>query len=253
MADPFDLSGKIALVTGAARGLGRAASEGLSRAGATIAAVDRLDDETATLVHAIEAAGGRATAHHVDLRSVASIEAMVDEVVARHGRIDILLNNAGTKVAQDVLEVTEDAWDLVMDVNLKGAFFCAQAVARTMVRQGGGRIINMASTYAVVGARGRATYAISKGGVLQFTKVMAIELASRGVNVNAIGPTSTNTPMNESFFAQEEWREKALARIPAGRFCEPDDIIGAVIFLASPASAMVHGHLLLVDGAFTAI
>jgi NAD(P)-dependent dehydrogenase (short-subunit alcohol dehydrogenase family) len=248
----FGIDGKLAIVTGAGRGLGREMAKGLAGAGATVAAVSRTASEVEALAQDIEAAGGHASAHTVDVRSRDDIERMTAEVIERHGRIDILVNNAGAKVPQDALDVTDDAWDLVLDTNLKGAFFCAQAVARRMVAAGGGKIVNVASTYAVVGAHGRATYAASKGGLLQLTRVLAIEWAPRGINVNAIGPTSTLTPMNESLFADDEWRDRALARIPAGRFCEPEDVVGSVIFLASPASDMVHGHLLLIDGGFTA-
>jgi NAD(P)-dependent dehydrogenase (short-subunit alcohol dehydrogenase family) len=141
----------------------------------------------------------------------------------------------------------------VLGTNLRGAFFMAQAVARHMAERGSGKIVNVASTYSVVGAAGRATYAASKGGLLQLTRVMAIELAARGVNVNAIGPTSIATPMNEALFADAAWRDRQLQRIPAGRFAEPDDVVGAVIFLASAASDMIHGQLLLIDGGFTAL
>lgn len=249
----FNLAGKVALVTGAARGLGRAAALGLAEAGATVAVVARAQAEAEALADEIRSMGRAASPHVVNLGSVADIQRMVAEVDAHHGRIDILLNNAGTKAPQDVLDVTEDAWDQVLGVNLKGSFFCAQAVARSMVNRGSGKIINMASTYSIVGARGRATYAASKGGLLQLTKVMAIELAPLGINVNAIGPTATRTRMNEAIFAQEGYTEATLSRIPAGRFCEPDDVVGAVVFLASRAADMVHGHLLLVDGGFTAV
>lgn len=248
----FDLTGRVALVTGAGRGLGRTSSLALAGAGATVATAARSHDQIEAVAEEVRAIGSDASAHVVDVRSVPDIARMVEDVVKRHGRIDILVNNAGAKEPQLVLDVTEDAWDEIIGTNLKGAFFCAQAVARIMVANGSGKIINMASTYAVIGAPGRATYAASKGGLLQLTRVMAIELAAKGVNVNAIGPTATKTPMNEPLFAQQEWRQEALARIPAGRYCEPEDIAGAVIYLASRASDMVHGHLLLVDGALTA-
>jgi 2-deoxy-D-gluconate 3-dehydrogenase len=156
-------------------------------------------------------------------------------------------------IQQDALDVTEDAWDSVMDTNLRGAFFCAQAVGRTMVQRGSGKIINMCSTFANLGFYGRAAYAASKGGLAQVTRVMAIEWSSKGVNVNAIGPTATMTKMNAALFAQEEWRQLVIPRIPAGRTAEPEDVVGAVIYLASPASDMVHGHLLMVDGAWSVI
>jgi 2-deoxy-D-gluconate 3-dehydrogenase len=243
----------VALVTGAGRGLGRTLALGLARAGADVAVASRSPREVESVAAEIELTGRAASAHSLDVRDTGDITRAVNEVVARHGRIDILVNNAGAKVSQDVVDVTEEAWDLVLDTNLKGAFFVAQAVARGMLERGSGKIINMASTYAVVGAAGRAAYAASKGGLLQVTRVMALEWASRGINVNAVGPTSIATPMNKSLFEDESWRDRTLARIPAGRFCEPEDVVGSVVFLASSASAMVHGQLLLVDGGWTAI
>jgi NAD(P)-dependent dehydrogenase (short-subunit alcohol dehydrogenase family) len=251
--DPFDLTGRVALVTGAGRGIGRSIALGLAHAGADIAAAARSEDEIRALAGEVTGLGRTGTAHRVDVRDARDVTRMVDGVLAEHGRVDILINNAGAKVPQDVLDVTEEAWDLVLGTNLKGAFFVAQAVGRHMVERGAGKIVNVASTYAVVGAAGRATYAASKGGLLQLTRVMAIEWAARGVNVNAIGPTSIFTPMNEGLFADPAWREGALARIPAGRFAEPDDVVGAVVFLSSRASDMVHGHLLLIDGGWTAV
>jgi 2-deoxy-D-gluconate 3-dehydrogenase len=251
--DLFDLTGNVALVTGAGRGLGRAVAVGLADAGADVALAARSETELETAAEEVRRLGREASVHLLDIRSVEAIERVVGDVVKRHGRIDILVNNAGTKVPQDVLDVTEDAWDAVLDTNLKGAFFCAQAVGRGMVERGSGKIVNVASTYAVRGARGRATYAASKGGLLQLTRVMAIEWAARGVNVNAIGPTATQTAMNEALFAEVDYTRSVLARIPAGRFCRPEDVVGPVVFLASRASDMVHGHLLLIDGAWTAM
>jgi NAD(P)-dependent dehydrogenase (short-subunit alcohol dehydrogenase family) len=249
----FDLTGRVALVTGAGRGLGRVLALGLAGAGASIAGAGRSIDPLRTLVVEVGELGSTGTAHTVDVTDPDAVSDMVDEVIERHGRIDILVNNAGMKVPQKVLDVSEAAWDQVLGTNLKGAFFVAQAAGRHMVERGQGKIINVASTYAVVGADGRATYAASKGGLLQLTRVMAIEWASKGVNVNAVGPTSIPTPMNEALFADPAWRERALAKIPAGRFCAPEDVIGSVVFLASAASDMIHGQLLLIDGGLTAV
>jgi 2-deoxy-D-gluconate 3-dehydrogenase len=249
----FDLSGKVALVTGAGRGLGRESAVALAEHGASVAVASRSTDELESVAEDVRGHGREASVHPLDIRSVPDIRRMVDEVIERHGRIDILVNNAGTNVQQDVLDVTEEAWDLVMSTNLKGAFFCAQTVGRHMVERGSGKIINMASTFANLGFFGRASYSASKGGVAQFTRVMAIEWSSKGVNVNAIGPTATLTKMNEQLFSDEAYRQKVISRIPAGRYAEPADVAGAVVYLASPASDMVHGHLLLVDGAWSVI
>lgn len=248
----FDVRGRVAIVTGAGRGIGHYIAKGLAEAGATVAVAARNDSELEQLAADIERAGGAASAHHLDVLDRGSIDRFVAEVLATHERVDILVNNAGAKVNESAEDVTEDAWDRVIDTNLKGAFFVAQTVGRHMLERGAGKIINIASTYAVVAAPGRTTYAISKGGLLQLTRSLALEWAGRGVNVNAIGPTSIETPMNAELFADPAWRESALKKIPAGRFAKPDDLLGPVLFLASSASDMVHGHLLLVDGGWTA-
>jgi NAD(P)-dependent dehydrogenase (short-subunit alcohol dehydrogenase family) len=248
----FDLSGKVALVTGAGRGIGRDSALGLAQAGTDLALTARSKDELQSLADEVGSLGRRAEVFPADLRDVAEIRSMVQRVEERFGRIDVLLNNAGTNVNQAVLDVTEDAWDLMIDTNLKGAFFCAQAVARGMVERRAGKIITMASTFAVVGMPARVPYCASKGGVLQMTRAVAVELASHNVQVNAVGPTATWTVMNQELFEDEGWREMVLAKIPAGRFCTPADVAGAVVFLASPASDMVTGQILLVDGGWTA-
>jgi 2-deoxy-D-gluconate 3-dehydrogenase len=251
--DMFDLSGRLALVTGAGRGLGRESALALARCGADIAAASRSTDELESLADEVRGLGRQATVHRLDIRSVDDVRRTVAEVIATHGRIDILVNNAGTNVQQEVLDVTEEAWDTVMETNLRGAFFCAQTVGRHMVERGSGKIINMCSTFANLGFYGRVSYAASKGGLAQVTRVMAIEWSSKGVNVNAVGPTATLTKMNEVLFSDEAWREKVISRIPAGRYAEPKDVAGAVVFLAGPASDMVHGHMLMVDGAWSVI
>lgn len=248
----FTLEGRVALVTGAGRGIGQTLARGLASAGASIAAAARTAAEVEQLSVALNDLGTSASHHVVDVQNIDSIERLVQDVLSVHGRIDILVNNAGAKVNQSAEDVTEGAWDRVIDTNLKGAFFVAQAVGRHMLGRGSGKVINVASTYAVVAAPNRTTYAISKGGLLQMTRSLAVEWAGRGVNVNAIGPTSIETPMNADLFADPEWRASALGKIPAGRFAAPGDLVGPVVFLASTASDMVHGHLLLVDGGWTA-
>jgi 2-deoxy-D-gluconate 3-dehydrogenase len=250
--NPFDLSGKLALVTGAGRGIGRECALALARAGADLAVSSRTSAELESLAAEARALGRRAEVFLADARDVQQLQSMVERVLARFGRIDVLLNNAGTNVNQSVLEVTEDAWDLMMDVNLKAAFFCAQAAARAMVAQGGGKIVNMGSTFSVVGMAGRVPYCASKGGLMQLTRAMAVELAPRNVQVNAVGPTATETVMNRELFAQPDWREMVLGRIPAGRFARPEDVVGAVVYLASAAADMVTGQIILIDGGWTA-
>jgi NAD(P)-dependent dehydrogenase (short-subunit alcohol dehydrogenase family) len=249
----FGLAGRVALVTGAGRGLGRTLAKGLAEAGADVAVTGRSLDALQSVVKEIEERGGTAWAHTADLTQPDAIDSMVDGVLARHGSIDILVNNAGIKIPQPVLDVTPEAWDEVLATNLRGPVLVAKAVGRHMIERGSGKIVNVASTYAVVGAVGRASYAASKGGLLQLTRVMAVEWAPLGVNVNAVGPTAIETPMNEELFNDPDWRRQALEKIPAGRFCEPDDVVGAVVFLASPASDMIHGQLILIDGGLTVV
>jgi NAD(P)-dependent dehydrogenase (short-subunit alcohol dehydrogenase family) len=249
----FDLTGRVALVTGGGRGLGRTLAIGLAEAGADVAVTGRSPDVLTAVVGEVEELGRNASAHTADVTAPAAIDSMVADVLDRHGAIDILINNAAIKIAQNVLDVTPDAWDDVLATNLRGPALVAQAVGRHMIERGSGKIVNVASTYAVVAATGRASYAASKGGLLQLTRVMAVEWAPLGVNVNAVGPTAIETPMNEKFFADPDWRRRALEKIPAGRFCEPGDVVGTVVFLASAASDMIHGQLILVDGGLTVV
>jgi 2-deoxy-D-gluconate 3-dehydrogenase len=179
---------------------------------------------------------------------------MVDEVLAARGRIDICVYNAGTNVQKVALDITEADWDLVNETNLKGCFFALQAVGRSMIERSiRGRIVSIASTFAVGGYPKRVVYAASKHGVIGVTKALAIEWAGHGITVNAIAPTAINTQMNAALFQDDDWRSEVLARIPAGRFAVPEDVAAAVVYLASPAAEMVTGSTLLVDGGWAAI
>jgi 2-deoxy-D-gluconate 3-dehydrogenase len=178
---------------------------------------------------------------------------MVEKAVDRFGRIDILVNNAGINISKPALEVTEQDWDRVLDVNLKGVFFCSQAVARGMIQQKSGKIVNVASQNGVIGYYNRAAYCSSKAGVVNLTRVLAIEWASRSINVNAVGPTFVRTPLTEKLFQEESFKREVLSRIPLGRLGKPEDVAGAVVFLSSPAADLITGHTLLVDGGWTAI
>ncbi|MGN6759551.1 MAG: SDR family NAD(P)-dependent oxidoreductase, partial [Thermomicrobiales bacterium] len=190
----------------------------------------------------------------LDLLQLDTIGAMVDQAVAHFGRIDILVNNAGINIQRMALDVTEDDWDKVLDVNLKGLFFTSQAVARVMVRQGtGGKIVNIASQMGVVGYIKRAAYCSSKAGVVNLSRVLAFEWAEYGIRVNCIGPTFVETPLTAPMFEDKAFRDDVLHRIPLGRLGKPEDVVGAVVYLASPASDMVTGHTLLVDGGWTAV
>ena len=251
----FRIDGKIALVTGSGSGLGKDISLALAHAGADLVVTElpsRMPTakETATRIHAL---GRRAFPVSLDVTSLKSIERMVNKSLEHFGRIDILVNNAGVNVSRPALEVTEEQWDRILGVNLIGVFFCAQAVGRHMVRQKSGKIINIASQNGVIGYYNRAAYCSSKAGVVNLTRVLAIEWAPFQINVNAIGPTFIRTPLTAKLFEDPEFSAEILSRIPLGRLGNPADVSGAAVFLASPAADMITGHTLLVDGGWTSL
>ena len=247
----FDLSGKVALVTGAARGLGREYALALARYGADLVVSDILP-EIENIKPEIERLGRRVLVQQTDVCQIPEIYAMVNESVKAFDRIDILVNNAGVNIPQWAIDVTEEAWDKVINLNLKALFFCCQAVGKVMVRQKKGKIINISSTMGSVGLERRAAYSSSKAGVNLLTKVLAIEWAPYNINVNAIAPTFVETPLTKPMFEEQGFRESVLREIPMGRIAQTKDITGAVIYLASEASNMVTGHVLLIDGGWTA-
>jgi len=248
----FDLTGKIAIVTGASMGIGYGLCKALAHAGATVVAAARSVEGLERLVGEIREEGGQALALALDVRDVGRIGEAFGEVERRFGRIDIVVNNAGIGANHSAVDVTEDDWDAMMDVNLKGLFFCCQAAGRIMLRQGFGKIVNMSSQASVVGIRDHAVYCASKGGVNQLTRVLALEWSARGVMVNAVGPTFTYTPGTAERLDNPEYLKGVVDRIPAGKVADINDVAGAVIYLASSASDMVTGTVLLVDGGWTA-
>jgi NAD(P)-dependent dehydrogenase (short-subunit alcohol dehydrogenase family) len=248
----FRLDDQVALVTGASRGIGRDLAKALASAGARVAVAARDLSSLEQLVSEIEDEGGSALAVELDVRDVGQIGSAFEKVRGHFGSLDVLVNNAGLGSNQPAEEVTESDWDEMMAVNLRGLFFCCQAAGRIMLDQGRGRIINMGSQAGVVGIRDHAVYSASKGGVNLLTKVLALEWSSRGVTVNAVAPTFIYTPGTAERLDQPDYLKDVLSRLPIGRVGTTTDVAAAVIYLASPAGAMVSGHVLVVDGAWTA-
>jgi 2-deoxy-D-gluconate 3-dehydrogenase len=250
MAISFDLTGKVALVTGANTGIGQAIAVALAEAGADVALAGR-SEPTETLAM-ISATGRRAVSIRADLGSIAPVQHVVEETIAGLGRVDILVNNAGIIRRADLLEFSEEDWDAVVDTNLKSLFFLSQAAARHMVARGSGKIINIASLLTFQGGVRVPSYAAAKSGVGGVTKAMANELAASGVQVNAIAPGYIATNNTAALQADETRNRQIVERIPTGRWGRPEDIAGAAVFLAAPASDYVTGHILAVDGGWLA-
>ncbi|MXN67278.1 2-dehydro-3-deoxy-D-gluconate 5-dehydrogenase KduD [Stappia sp. GBMRC 2046] len=249
MSNPFSLEGRTAVVTGANTGIGQAAAVALAQAGARIAVVGRSSmDETIAKI----GDPGRVHAISADLSRTANLAPVIDEAVAWAGGVDILVNNAGIIRRNDALDFTEDDWDAVIDINLKSAFFLSQAAARHMKEHGGGRIINIASLLSFQGGIRVASYTASKSGLVGLTRVLACEWASLGINVNAVAPGYVVTNNTEALRNDPARYKAILERIPAGRWAEPEDISGAVTYLASDAARYVHGIVIPVDGGWLA-
>ncbi len=247
--EAFRLDGKLALVTGAGRGIGRACALALADAGADVALVARSEHELATVADEVVARGRRAWPFACDVTRSAELA----EVVGRLERIDVLVTSAGTNIPEPFLDVTEEHLDLIMGLNVKGAFLSAQAAARAMIAAGTeGSIVHLSSQMGHVGAPNRTVYCATKHAVEGLTKAMAVELAPNGIRVNAVAPTYVATPLTRPFFDDPAFREDTLQRIPLGRIGEVEDVVGAVLYLASPASRLVTGPSLLVDGGYTA-
>ena len=253
----LNLAGMTALVTGSGRGIGSALAYGLAQAGANLAVSDvpeQLPGAQET-VERIQAEGVASRAYPLDVLDLPHIRQTISAVVRDFGRLDILVNNAGIRRRAPALEVTEADWDAVLDTNLKGAFFCAQAAARPMIDQGGGRIINISSQLALVAGENRAAYCASKAGLANLTRVLALEWIKYGITVNAIGPGPTETPglLEADTRTAAQLAADLQANMPLGRRMSPQELVGAAIYLASPSAAATTGHLLIVDGGWTAI
>jgi NAD(P)-dependent dehydrogenase (short-subunit alcohol dehydrogenase family) len=250
----FDLHGRTALVTGAARGIGRATALALANAGADVAlGLRNPEGSTNGLVDAIETLGRRALPVAMDVRRLDQIESAVTTIVAEFGRLDVLVNNAGLGPANPAEDVTEDDFDLTIDVNVKGVFFASQSAGRQMIRQGFGRIVSLSSQAGFVALPTESVYCLSKAAVSHMTKCLAVEWGRHGVTVNAVAPTFIRTDGTAADLADPAFEADTLERI-AGlhRIGEPMDVAGAVVFLASPAASLITGTTLLVDGGWTA-
>jgi 3-oxoacyl-[acyl-carrier protein] reductase len=243
------LDGQVALVTGAARGLGRAIAQTLAAAGAKIACIDVNAEWLTETVGAIRAAGGVAEPFACDVTDSTRVGQVVDEVIERLGALNILVNNAGITRDNVIVRMKDEQWDSVININLKGTFLFTRAAARPMMKQRGGRIINVASVSGLMGNPGQVNYSASKAGVIGLTRTVARELASRNITVNAVAPGFIATDMTAKL--GEEVIEQIKKEVPLGRMGEPQDVADAVLFLASPAASFITGHVLTIDGGLT--
>lgn len=251
MTDLFRIDGQVALITGGGRGLGRAMAVGLARAGADVVVVARREADLAETVAAVEAVGRRGLAVVGDVADVAAAPRAVDAALATFGRIDILINNAGL-YDMDPIEQTEDeAWQAVLDVNLMGSFRFAKAVGPHFLKQGSGKVVNIASVLGTFGVGEATAYCTAKAGVMGFTRSLAVEWGGKGIAVNAIAPGLFDTDMSAGVMQTKEVYDGIVAGIPRGRHGEPDEIVGTAVYLCSPASNHVLGQVIHVDGGAT--
>lgn len=244
----FDLTGKIAVVTGSGRGLGSYCAKALASAGADVALTSRNPESLAAVAGEIEAMGRQVLKVGLDVRDYDSIQRMIETVVGHYGKVDIFVNNAGCNIRKPSEEVTWDDWNRVLDTNLRGPFFCAQAAAKDMMKRLKGRIINIGSVTSVFGYAGIAPYCASKGGIKQLTMSLADDWGIYGITVNCLAPGWFRTELNKVLYDQQDWVDYLTDRIPLKRPGRPHDLDGCVVFLASDASEYVTGQCILVDG-----
>jgi NAD(P)-dependent dehydrogenase (short-subunit alcohol dehydrogenase family) len=248
-----DLRERVAVVTGGGRGLGFGLAAGLAHYGADVVVAGRDAAGLENTAHHVVSAGRRCLTVPTDVRDVAQCQALIQRTVSEFGRVDILVNNAGIGARGAAEDLTEADWDLVLDTNLKGMFFASQAAARAMIPTGYGRIVNIASIFGAAAFAGSVPYSTSKGGVIQLTRTLAVAWAKQGLTVNAVGPAFIDSPLNAYRKADQELERQTLAAVPLGRWGKVEDVVSAVVFLASDAAAFITGHTLFVDGGYLAV
>ncbi|MFN7015565.1 MAG: 3-oxoacyl-[acyl-carrier-protein] reductase [Fimbriimonadales bacterium] len=243
------LEGRVALVTGAGRGIGRAVAIALAQAGAQVAALSRTESHAQETAHAIEQAGGQAIAFGGDVADSTLVDNVIEQTLQHWQRLDIVVNNAGITRDTLLLRMKDEDWDAVLQTNLKGAFLCSRAALKPMMRQRWGRIVNISSVVGLTGNVGQANYAASKAALIAFTKTVALEMGSRNITCNAVAPGLIETDMTQAL--SEQVREYALQRIPLRRFGTPDEIAYGVLFLCSEFASYITGQLFIIDGGLT--
>ncbi len=248
----LDVKGKVAIVTGSSKGIGFGMARGLAHYGADLVILSRHLEEAETAAENIRQLDRKAIAVQCDVTKKTDVERMVETAVQEFGKIDILINNAGMNIRKPLVEYEEEEYDKVIATNLKGIFLAGQAVARVMMKQRSGKIINISSIFGGVAMPNQAAYASSKGGINQLTRVMAMELAPYNINVNAIAPAYIRTPMTQGWLSDEERLKEILTNTPMGRIGELSDLVGPAVFLSSEASSYITGHILYVDGGWLA-
>jgi NAD(P)-dependent dehydrogenase (short-subunit alcohol dehydrogenase family) len=248
----YDLRGTVAIVTGGGKGIGRAIALGLAQAGAAVVVASRTEAEIEAVAEEIRGTGARALAVVTDITSTEQIEVLVETTIHEFGRIDILVNNAAISYMAPLLDFKEKGWDRIFDTNCKGAFLLSRAVARRMISQGGGRIVNITTVGAERGSVGLGVYHASKAALKMLTMCMAAEWAQHNISVNAVGPGLTRTDFSKPLWADAVRAEEYLRAVPKSRVAEPEEIVGAVLFLASAASDFITGHSIYVDGGYLA-
>jgi 3-oxoacyl-[acyl-carrier protein] reductase len=245
----LSLDGRVALITGAGRGIGKAVAQTLAAAGARVALLSRTEANAQAVAHAIEAAGGHALAFGGDVADPSTVDTVIEQTLKHWERLDIVVNNAGITRDTLLLRMKDEDWDAVLQTNLKGAFVCSRAALKPMTRQRWGRIVNISSVVGLTGNAGQANYAASKAALIAFTKSVALEMGSRGITCNAVAPGLIETDMTQAM--PQQARDYALQRIPVGRFGTPEDIAYGVLFLCSEYAAYITGQVFVIDGGLT--